>query len=69
MPDAPPYALPDGIGIVLEKDQPMRFVWNRVPFAEQYRLVVLSAKDSSLVYQNVYASNAADVNLPEGEYL
>ena len=69
LPDAPPYALPDGVGIVLEKDQSMRFVWNRVPFAEQYRLVVLSAKDSSLVYQNVYASNAADVNLPEGEYL
>ena len=69
LPDAPPYALPDGIGIVLEKGQPMRFVWNRVPLAEQYRLVVLSAKDSSLVYENTFASNAADVSLPEGEYL
>lgn len=69
LPDASPYVLPNGIGIVIKKNEPMRFVWNRVPYAEQYRLFVLDAKDSSLVYQNTYTANIADVELPEGDYL
>lgn len=51
LPDALPYALPDGVRIILEDGQPMRFVWNRVPGAELYRLTVLSSADSSVVYQ------------------
>lgn len=69
LPDARPYALPDGVKVILEDGRPMRFVWNYVPGAEMYRLMVYSSADTSLVYENVYASNAADVYLPSGDYL
>ena len=69
LPDAQPYALPDGVKVILEDGRPMRFVWNHVPGADLYRLMVYSSADTSLVYENVYASNAADVYLPSGDYL
>ena len=69
LPDALPYALPDGVKVILEDGQPMRFVWNYVPGADLYRLMVLSSDDSSVVYQNTYSTNAADVELATGDYL
>ncbi len=69
LPDATPYALPSGTRVALEKSQPMRFVWNQVPYADRYRLLILSAKDSSLIYQNTYTMRVADVDLPAGDYL
>ena len=69
LPDAHPYALPDGVKVILEDGQPMRFVWNYVLGADLYRLTVLSSEDSSIVYQNTYATNAADVELASGDYL
>ena len=69
LPDALPYALPSGVRVVLENNRPMRFVWNRVPDAELYKLTVLSSVDSSVVYQNTYTTNAADVELATGDYL
>lgn len=69
LPDARPYALPSGVRVVLENNRPMRFVWNRVPDAELYRLTVLSSVDSNVVYQNTYTTNAADVELATGDYL
>jgi hypothetical protein len=69
LPDALPYALPSGVRVILENNRPMRFVWNRVPDAELYKLTVLSSVDSSVIYQNTYTTNAADVELVTGDYL
>ena len=68
LPDAAPLSAFDGGSVVLSPNEPYRFVWNYVDFAEKYQLTVLR-EDSSLVHSGEYFTNVADVRLSKGRYL
>ena len=68
LPDATPLSAFDGGSVVLSPNEPYRFVWNYVDFAEKYQLTVLR-DDSTLVHSGEYFTNVADVPLPKGHYL
>lgn len=69
LPLARDYNLPDGTVVVFEKNKKPRFSWVKVNGASSYVLTVLSAKDSSLVYQEQTEKTFVDVDISGGEYL
>ena len=69
LPDAKPISLGDGVGVSLSPGEKVHFAWREVDGAKSYRLNVLSATDSSTVFQKVTEKNQADAALDSGEYL
>ena len=66
---ASPISLRSGSEIPLGPGENVHFAWREVEGAGSYRLNVVSAKDSSVVLQEVTEKNRMDAVLDSGEYL
>lgn len=66
---ASPISLQSGSEIPLDPGEKVHFAWREVEGAGSYRLNVVSARDSSVVLQEVTEKNRIDAVLDSGEYL
>ena len=67
LPNASPNAYPSGAKILKGSDNVINFSWERVGYAEMYRLVVYD-KDTNVVYETETSWNTVPVTLDTGTY-
>lgn len=68
-PLAESFSRPDSSSVYKHTGEETVFAWIPVEGAETYELIVVNAKDSSLVYQGVSDITSTSLVLGEGEYL